>query len=73
MEWVTVTVSHNAMKMLVGDEVLVHPKPISRLIFSNCGASRGKCTSGYEFMSGGLEFFTACIPLHDCQVEVGPL
>src|ERR1700678_220044 len=26
----------NVMKMLVGDQVLVHPKPIGRLIFPNC-------------------------------------
>jgi ectoine hydroxylase-related dioxygenase (phytanoyl-CoA dioxygenase family) len=63
----------NAMKMLVGDEVLVHPKPIGRLIFPNCERLVVNAHQDYEFMGGDPEFFTVWIPLHDCPVELGPL
>lgn len=61
------------MKMLVGDEILVHPKPIGRLIFPNCDRLVVHAHQDYEFMGGDPEFFTVWIPLHDCPVEVGPL
>jgi ectoine hydroxylase-related dioxygenase (phytanoyl-CoA dioxygenase family) len=63
----------NAMKMLVGDRVLVHPKPIGRLIFPNCERLVVHAHQDYEFMGGDPEFFTVWIPLHDCPIEVGPL
>ena len=63
----------NAMKMLVGDEVLVHPKPIGRLIFPNCERLVVLPHQDYEFMKGDPEFFTVWIPLHDCPVEAGSL
>ena len=63
----------NAMKMLVGDEVLVHPKPIGRLIFPNCERLVVHPHQDYEFMGGDPEFFTIWIPLHDCPIEAGPL
>ena len=63
----------SVMKMLVGDEVLVHPKPIGRLIFPNCDRLVVHAHQDYEFMGGDPEFFTVWIPLHDCPVEVGPL
>ncbi len=61
------------MKMLVGDQVLVHPKPIGRLIFPNCERLVVHAHQDYEFMGGDPEFFTVWIPLHDCPVENGPL
>jgi ectoine hydroxylase-related dioxygenase (phytanoyl-CoA dioxygenase family) len=63
----------NVMKMLVGDQVLVHPKPIGRLIFPNCDRLVVHAHQDYEFMGGDPEFFTVWIPLHDCPVEMGPL
>ena len=63
----------SVMKMLVGDEVLVHPKPIGRLIFPNCDRLVVHAHQDYEFMGGDPEFFTVWIPLHDCPIEVGPL
>jgi ectoine hydroxylase-related dioxygenase (phytanoyl-CoA dioxygenase family) len=63
----------NAMKMLVGDRVLVHPKPIGRLIFPNCDRLVVHAHQDYEFMGGDPEFFTVWIPLHDCPVDMGPL
>jgi ectoine hydroxylase-related dioxygenase (phytanoyl-CoA dioxygenase family) len=63
----------NVMKMLVGDQVLVHPKPIGRLIFPNCERLVVRAHQDYEFMGGDPEFFTVWIPLHDCPIESGPL
>jgi len=62
-----------AMKMIVGDRVLVHPKPIGRLIFPQCERLRVHAHQDYRFMNGDPECFTAWIPLHDCPTEVGPL
>jgi ectoine hydroxylase-related dioxygenase (phytanoyl-CoA dioxygenase family) len=61
------------MKMLAGDQVLVHPKPIGRLIFPNCERLVTHAHQDYEFMGGDTEFYTVWIPLHDCPVETGPL
>ncbi len=61
------------MVALVGDQVLVHPKPIGRLIFPNCERLVVHAHQDYEFMGGDPQFFTAWIPLHDCPIEVGPL
>jgi len=61
------------MRMLVGEQVLVHPKPIGRLIFPNCERLVTHAHQDYEFMGGDPEFFTVWIPLHDCPVDVGPL
>jgi ectoine hydroxylase-related dioxygenase (phytanoyl-CoA dioxygenase family) len=63
----------NAMKMLVGGPILVHPKPIGRLIFPDCERLVTHAHQDYEFMGGDPEFFTVWIPLHDCPIESGPL
>jgi ectoine hydroxylase-related dioxygenase (phytanoyl-CoA dioxygenase family) len=61
------------MKMLVGERLLVHPKPIGRLIFPQCERLTVHAHQDFRFMGGDPECFTAWIPLHDCPVEVGPL
>lgn len=61
------------MSSLVGDQVLVHPKPIGRLIFPNCERLVVHAHQDYEFMGGDPEFFTVWIPLHDCPINIGPL
>jgi Phytanoyl-CoA dioxygenase (PhyH) len=61
------------MKMLAGDQVLVHPKPIGRLIFPNCESLTVHAHQDYRFMNGDPECFTAWIPLHDCPLDEGPL
>jgi ectoine hydroxylase-related dioxygenase (phytanoyl-CoA dioxygenase family) len=63
----------NVMGMIVGDQVLVHPKPIGRLIFPCCDRLVTHAHQDYEFMGGDPEFYTAWIPLHDCPLELGPL
>lgn len=61
------------MKMLVGDDLLVHPKPIGRLIFPHCERLIVHAHQDYRFMGGDPECFTVWIPLHDCPLEAGPL
>jgi ectoine hydroxylase-related dioxygenase (phytanoyl-CoA dioxygenase family) len=61
------------MKMLVGEQVLIHPKPIGRLIFPHCDRLRTHAHQDYRFMGGDPECFTVWIPLHDCPANVGPL
>jgi ectoine hydroxylase-related dioxygenase (phytanoyl-CoA dioxygenase family) len=63
----------SVMNMLVGEQVLVHPKPIGRLIFPNCDSLTVHAHQDYRFMSGDPECFTVWIPLHDCPTGVGPL
>jgi ectoine hydroxylase-related dioxygenase (phytanoyl-CoA dioxygenase family) len=67
------TALRKVMQMLVGDQVLVHPKPIGRMIFPNCDRLVVHAHQDYEFMGGDPEFFTVWIPLHDCPVDMGPL
>jgi hypothetical protein len=61
------------MNMLVGEQVLIHPKPIGRLIFPNCDNLTVHAHQDYRFMSGDCECFTVWIPLHDCPTDLGPL
>jgi len=63
----------SVMNMLVGEQVLVHPKPIGRLIFPNCDSLTVHAHQDYRFMSGDTECFTCWIPLHDCPTDLGPL
>ena len=61
------------MQMLTGDRLLVHPKPIGRLIFPHCERLTVHAHQDYRFMGGDPECFTTWIPMHDCPLTVGPL
>jgi hypothetical protein len=61
------------MKMLVGERLLIHPKPIGRLIFPHCERLTVHAHQDYRFMGGDAECFTVWIPLHHCPVDMGPL
>jgi ectoine hydroxylase-related dioxygenase (phytanoyl-CoA dioxygenase family) len=61
------------MRKLVGDNVLIHPKPIGRLIFPHCERLVNHAHQDFRFMNGDPECFTAWIPLHDCPASLGPL
>lgn len=61
------------MTMFTGERLLVHPKPIGRLIFPHCNRLTVHAHQDYRFMGGDPECFTAWIPLHDCPREMGPL
>jgi hypothetical protein len=67
------TVLKQIMSMLVGERLLVHPKPIGRLIFPNCERLVNHAHQDYRFMDGDVECFTVWIPLHDCPTDQGPL
>ena len=61
------------MHQLVGHELLVHPKPIGRLIFPNCDRLVIHAHQDHRSVDGDEESFTAWMPLHNCPVELGPL
>ena len=61
------------MKMVVGEQLLIHPKAIGRLIFPNCERLTVHPHQDYRFMNGDPECYTVWIPLHDCPTDVGPL
>jgi hypothetical protein len=61
------------MKLLVGPRLLVHPKPIGRLIFPNCERFVIKAHQDHQSIAGDAGSFTVWTPLHDCPVEAGPL
>ena len=61
------------MKLLAGPELLVHPKPIGRLIFPNCERFVIHAHQDHRSVDGDPESFTAWMPLHDCPIELGPL
>jgi ectoine hydroxylase-related dioxygenase (phytanoyl-CoA dioxygenase family) len=61
------------MQQLVGRQLLVHPKPIGRLIFPNCDRLVIHAHQDHRSVDGDAESFTAWMPLHDCPVELGPL
>jgi hypothetical protein len=63
----------HVMSMLVGKQILIHPKPIGRLIFPKCENLTVHAHQDYRFMSGDSECFTVWIPLHDCPTDLGPL
>jgi hypothetical protein len=61
------------MKMIVGEHLLIHPKPIGRLIFPDCERLTVHPHQDYRFMNGDPECYTVWIALHDCPIDVGPL
>lgn len=61
------------MKLLVGPQLLVHPKPIVRLMFPNSERFVIHAHQDHQAIAGDAESFTAWMPLHDCPVELGPL
>jgi Phytanoyl-CoA dioxygenase (PhyH) len=63
----------SVMNMLVGGRVLIHPKPIGRLIFPKCDNLTVHAHQDYRFMNGDPECFTVWIPMHDCPIDQGPL
>lgn len=72
------SLAHNAalqevMKMIVGEQLIIHPKPIGRLIFPHCERLVVHAHQDYRFMDGDPECFTVWIPLHDCPIDQGPL
>lgn len=61
------------MNLLVGPRLLIHPKPIARLIFPHCEQFIVHAHQDHQAIGGDPDSFTAWIPLHDCPTELGPL
>ena len=61
------------MKLLVGKELLIHPKLVARLIFPNFERGIIHAHQDHSAVAGDPESFTAWMPLHDCPEELGPL
>ncbi|WP_213803108.1 phytanoyl-CoA dioxygenase family protein [Granulicella sp. dw_53] len=61
------------MSLLVGPRLLVHPKPIGRLIFPKCERFVIQAHQDHQSIAGDAGSFTIWMPLHDCPIEVGPL
>jgi ectoine hydroxylase-related dioxygenase (phytanoyl-CoA dioxygenase family) len=61
------------MELLVGPRVLVHPKPIPRLVFPNAERFQAMAHQDHYAIAGDLQTYTAWMPLHDCTPKFGPL
>ena len=61
------------MHQLSGPALLIHPKPVARLVFPNNDRFVIKAHQDHHSIGGDSESFTAWTPLHDCPVELGPL
>jgi hypothetical protein len=63
----------HVMRQLVGPLLLIHPKPIGRLVFPNCERLIIHAHQDHRAISGDSESYTMWMPLHDCPQELGPL
>lgn len=61
------------MELLVGPHLLVHPKPIPRLVFPNAEHFSPITHQDHHAIAGDIQTFTAWMPLHDCTTKLGPL
>lgn len=66
-------VLRSVMQMLTGPGLLIHPKPVARLIFPNCERFIIQPHQDHLAIGGDTDCFTAWMPLHDCPAELGPL
>ena len=63
----------DAMKRLVGPHLLVHPKPIARLIFPNYAPALFYAHQDHSGIQGSSNSYTAWMALHDCPEGQGTL
>lgn len=63
----------DVMKRLVGPRLLVHPKPIARMIFPNFEAALVRAHQDNSGIAGSPNSYTAWLPLHDCPQGQGTL
>jgi hypothetical protein len=63
----------DAMKRLVGPHLLVHPKPIARMIFPSCEGALLHAHQDNSGIAGSSESYTVWTPLHDCLQGQGTL
>jgi ectoine hydroxylase-related dioxygenase (phytanoyl-CoA dioxygenase family) len=63
----------DVMKRLVGPNLLVHPKPIARMIFPNYEPALFHAHQDHSGIAGSSDSYTAWMPLHDCPQGQGTL
>ena len=63
----------NVMKRLVGPHLLVHPKPIGRIIFPNCVEALLHAHQDHSGIAGSSDSYTLWTPMHDCLPGQGTL
>jgi hypothetical protein len=63
----------DVMKRLVGPHLLVHPKPIARMIFPSYEKALFHAHQDHSGIAGSSESYTAWMPLHDCLQGQGTL
>lgn len=63
----------DVMKRLVGPHLLVHPKPIARMIFPNCEGALLHAHQDNSGIGGSSDSYTVWMPLHDCMQGQGTL
>jgi hypothetical protein len=63
----------DVMKRLVGPRLLVHPKPIARMIFPNCEGALLHAHQDNSGIAGSSDSYTVWMPLHDCPQGQGTL
>jgi ectoine hydroxylase-related dioxygenase (phytanoyl-CoA dioxygenase family) len=61
------------MKRLVGPRLLVHPKPIGRIIFPNCEDAVLHVHQDHSGIAGSSDSYTAWMPMHDCLQGQGTI
>ena len=61
------------MKQLVGPHLLVHPKPIARMIFPNYEEALFHAHQDHSGIAGSSNSYTAWMPMHDCLEGQGTL
>jgi ectoine hydroxylase-related dioxygenase (phytanoyl-CoA dioxygenase family) len=61
------------MKLLVGDQLFIHPKPEARLIFPNFTPGIIHAHQDHTAVQGAVDTYTVWLPLHDCPPLQGPL
>jgi ectoine hydroxylase-related dioxygenase (phytanoyl-CoA dioxygenase family) len=57
----------------VGPRLLIHPKPIARMIFPNCEKALLHAHQDNTGIAGSSESYTAWMPMHDCLEGQGTL
>lgn len=63
----------DVMKRLVGPHLLVHPKPIGRIMFPNLDDAVLHAHQDHSGIQGSSDSYTAWMPLHDCLEGQGTL
>lgn len=63
----------DVMKQLVGPHLLVHPKPIGRMIFPNYEGALFHAHQDNSGIGGSSDSYTVWMPLHDCPQGEGTL